>query len=311
MEENLTTSDIKVSMPLYEIRISVTGACNHDCFYCGPFSDGKHDNGYANFGLDQVEGISGLAKENNLHVRLTGGEPSMRTDLLDIVKLLSHNGIDDIGLTTNCSNVDGRDISNLADAGLGALHIHVPSLNRSVFEDTIRKKVRRELINIIETSEYCKRNNVRVEFNTPVTRVNLDSLPELMSFCYDRKINLKLIEEVNMKKDQINETEITELMENWLSERGSMPMSEKIEKVYGSVYNFDDFFFRIAPATPDLVDHLQGKERKILLDGRYWIGGRNGNYLFTPSYFLKPMEGDIGDLKRDFNHSLGLYNEKK
>jgi molybdenum cofactor biosynthesis enzyme MoaA len=75
---------IEISMPLYEIRLSLTGRCNHQCIYCGPFSDGKADNGYKDLSLNQVREIAPLLKDKKLHVQLTGGEPTLRKDLTKI-----------------------------------------------------------------------------------------------------------------------------------------------------------------------------------------------------------------------------------
>ena len=49
---------IEFTMPLYEIRMSLTGICNHDCVYCGPFSDGKKDNGYKELSLNQIKQLT-------------------------------------------------------------------------------------------------------------------------------------------------------------------------------------------------------------------------------------------------------------
>ena len=52
LSENI--KDYHVSTPFYEIRLSVTGACNQNCIYCGPFVDGKHTRGYGSISLEQV-----------------------------------------------------------------------------------------------------------------------------------------------------------------------------------------------------------------------------------------------------------------
>src|SRR3989344_9254461 len=128
-------------MPLHEVRLSVTGGCNHDCFYCGPFSDGKHSDSkdFRKLTLNQIEEIGSLLDQKNLHIQITGGEPSLRKDLEQIVEILRKKGNSDIGLTTNCSYMSGDILSNLVKRGLKDIHIHVPSFDRGVFERTIRR----------------------------------------------------------------------------------------------------------------------------------------------------------------------------
>ena len=137
---------VEISMPFYEVRLSVTGECNHKCKYCGSFSDGKAINGYRNLSLDQVSDLTLLLKNKGLHVQLTGGEPTLRKDLDQIIRILSKGGVKDIGLTTNGSILSPEYAQRLFDAGISDIHIHVPSLDCNVFERTTRNK-RKNVIN--------------------------------------------------------------------------------------------------------------------------------------------------------------------
>ncbi|MEI6732248.1 MAG: radical SAM protein [archaeon] len=307
---NLKSSDVEVSMNLYEFRLSLTGACNHDCIYCGPFSDGKYVQGYGNLSPHQLDEITLLMKKHPLHVQLTGGEPSLRKDLELIVKNLTENGIGNIGMTTNCSKLNEKRALELYLAGLKDIHIHVPSLDEGVYSATVRRPSGQVISNIIAVAALAKEAGVRVEFNTPVTKVNLQTLPDLMDFCYGRKINLKLIEEVNVNEDQIRFDDIKRLIGGWLDTKGISNLSTSLPQRYGSIYNFsDELFFRIAPATPGLAAHLRGEKLKPFFDGRFWIGGSKGDYMFTPSCFINPLSGDYSDLERNLNTTINIYSE--
>ncbi|MBU1136407.1 MAG: radical SAM protein [Nanoarchaeota archaeon] len=300
---------IEVSMPLYEARLSLTGRCNHQCIYCGPFSDGKADKGYKDLSLDQIRDIASLLKDKGLHIQLTGGEPTLRKDLAEIVEILSNNGITDIGLTTNGSMISPEYAQRLLGAGISDFHIHVPSLNYDVFRKTTKDKRQKVVDVIIQTALYLKREGEGVEFNTPITQLNLPTVPQLIDFCYSNEINLKLIEEVNLANEQVTEGQIIQTFEDWFKNRGLELDETKINKRYGRIYDLGNFSFRVAPATKGLVDFLNKKNEAILYDGRYWIGGKDNRFVFTPSYFLKTKTGSFKGLERNLNETIQIYND--
>lgn len=307
--------DYHASMPFYEIRLSVTGACNQNCVYCGPFVDGKHNRGYGIITLDQirllVDELKDIINEQKIHVQITGGEPTLRYDLVKIFALLNEE-IRDIGMTTNGSKINLKLVKELTDYGLSDLHVHLPSLNKDVFQKTTRAAFDENHIqNVLDSALYIKKIGKRVEFNTPVTHINLPTLTELLDFCYKNKINLKLIEELKLdSSSHINSTAIKEILSDWIRENGTPTMETKIRNRYGIIYQFeDDFFFRIAHVDEEFKKSLTGASKKILLDGRYWVGGNNNQFLFTPSYSLPPTKGTIKNLKEQIKTISQIYKE--
>lgn len=318
MEKNMiskSAKDYHASMPFYEIRLSVTGACNQNCVYCGPFADGKHNRGYGFITLDQarllVDELKDIINEQKIHVQITGGEPTLRYDLIKIFALLNEK-IRDIGMTTNGSRINLKLVKELVDNGLSDLHVHLSSLNKDVFQKTTRAVFDENRIqNILDAAMYIKEMGKRVEFNTPVTHINLLTLIELLDFCYKNKINLKLIEELKLDdSSHISSTTIKEMLSDWISKNKIPTMETKIKNRYGVIYQFDDdFFFRIAHVDEEFKKSLTGVSKKILLDGRYWVGGKDNQFLFTPSYSLPPTKGTIQDLREQIEATSRIYKE--
>lgn len=77
----------------YYLRLSITDVCNFRCTYCLP--DGYKPNGHANksfLSLDEIRRVSrAFAELGTEKVRLTGGEPSLRRDFVDIISAVREN----------------------------------------------------------------------------------------------------------------------------------------------------------------------------------------------------------------------------
>jgi cyclic pyranopterin phosphate synthase len=298
-----------VRMPLYEIRLSVDGRCNYNCIYCGPFADGKKALGYGTMSLEQIDKVSGLIKKNNLHVQITGGEPSVREDLDEIVLALSSKGVEDIGISTNGSNIDKEYLMKMVSCGLNEIHFHIPTLNQEAYEKVVGNT--KKVDEIINLSLFSK-ERINVEYNTPITSLNIPTITDLLDFCWDNEINIKLIEEVSLSKDRIKEPEIEGVLDNWFNSRNISFKKTLREKKYGKIYETGrGVRFRIAPVTPNLIEHIKGKPQDILLDGRFWIGGKDREFIYTSSYFLNPSKGTFEDLEKELNNTLLIYNNIK
>ncbi|MDM8519373.1 GTP 3',8-cyclase MoaA [Anaerolineales bacterium HSG6] len=112
------------------LRISLTDRCNLRCVYCMPLHDLQFVPTSELLSLTELENIGQAAVEVGFNkIRLTGGEPTLRHDLVDIVRTLSHiDGITEVTMTTNGYRLP-RIADDLIDAGMRRLNIHVDSLD--------------------------------------------------------------------------------------------------------------------------------------------------------------------------------------
>ena len=128
----------RLNRPLHDLRISVTDRCNFRCTYCMPREVYGRD--YEFLPREQLltfEEIVRLAQVfvglGVSKVRLTGGEPLLRRDLPDLVRMLANvPGIEDLTLTTNGSLL-ARHAAALADAGLDRISVSLDSLDDTTF----------------------------------------------------------------------------------------------------------------------------------------------------------------------------------
>src|SRR3989442_10652713 len=123
--------------PLHDLRISVTDRCNFRCVYCMPKE--VFGKGYQFLPRDQILSFEEIERLVRIFValgvekvRLTGGEPTLRRDLVVLVAKLAAIGDLDLTLTTNGSLLAEK-ARGLKDAGLKRVTVSLDSLDDAVF----------------------------------------------------------------------------------------------------------------------------------------------------------------------------------
>jgi len=118
------------------IRLSITDVCNFKCGYCLPngYQKDKSDN-RTFLTYEEIGRLAkGLSELGVCKIRLTGGEPTVRKDFFDIVKIIkSNSGIKKTVITTNGYRLD-QIASQIVDSGLDGINIRIDSLNRETFK---------------------------------------------------------------------------------------------------------------------------------------------------------------------------------
>jgi len=113
------------------LRISLTDHCNLRCVYCMPLNGAAYAPLEGLLTAAEIERVAHAAASVGFRkIRLTGGEPTLRQDLVDIVaRIASVPGIQDVALTTNGILLP-RLAPALKAAGLSRVNVHVDSLDR-------------------------------------------------------------------------------------------------------------------------------------------------------------------------------------
>ncbi len=126
-----------------DLRISLTDRCSLRCTYCMPEQGNEW---LARSGLmtaDEIVRVAGIAAASGITTfRLTGGEPLLRTDVVDIVRRLAAisgpQGPVEIAMTTNGIRLADM-LPDLAAAGLDRLNISIDTLDRERFRELTRR----------------------------------------------------------------------------------------------------------------------------------------------------------------------------
>jgi cyclic pyranopterin phosphate synthase len=128
----------RLARPMHDLRISVTDRCNFRCTYCMPAEVFGRD--FAFLPRQQILSYEEITRLARLFVdlgveklRITGGEPTVRRDLPDLVRQLSAiPGAIDLAVTTNGSTLR-RFAEPLAEAGLRRITVSLDSLDDDTF----------------------------------------------------------------------------------------------------------------------------------------------------------------------------------
>jgi cyclic pyranopterin phosphate synthase len=117
-----------------KLRISVTDRCNMRCTYCMPYNNTtwfEQDN-LLNF--NQIVRIATIFANQGIDkIKLTGGEPTIRPNIENLVKSLSNiDGIKSISMTTNGLLLKGK-VNQLKESGLQSVNISLDTFDRKRF----------------------------------------------------------------------------------------------------------------------------------------------------------------------------------
>ena len=171
--------------PVRGLRISITSSCDLNCFFCHGEGSDAGSNKIMTPG--EIERIVRVAMSFGIDsVKLTGGEPMMRPDILEIVKRLGKLGLSDLSMTTN-----GFKLANLAEdlRRLGLKRVNIsfhstkPERYARITGLRLEEAERRhgKLIEAIRKAVKIGFNPVKLNV-VVVKGVNDDELDELVSF---------------------------------------------------------------------------------------------------------------------------------
>jgi molybdenum cofactor biosynthesis protein A len=176
------------------LRISLTERCSLRCTYCMPPEGVPLTPTPELLTADEVVRVTRLFVQHGVtKVRLTGGEPLVRPDVLDIAHRIGHlPGVSTLAMTTNAL-VLRRNLPALRDAGLTALNISLDTLVAPKFELITRRKGHRAVLDGLAAAVELGIPSVKV--NCVVTKgVNDDELADFCELTRRSPIDVRFIE---------------------------------------------------------------------------------------------------------------------
>lgn len=126
--------------PLTYLRLAVTDRCNLRCFYCMPENGINYLPKKELLTFEEIYRIVGLLAGMGISkVRLTGGEPFVRTDLMDMIRQLAKvPGVDELHITTN-GLLTAPHIPELKSLGIKSVNLSLDTLEAGRFKEITRR----------------------------------------------------------------------------------------------------------------------------------------------------------------------------
>lgn len=171
------------------LRISVTDRCNLRCCYCMP--EGVQDVGMKNIlTFEEIWEIVRTGVSLGItHIRITGGEPLVRKDCVDLIRGIREiSGVETITMTTN-GVLLGNYGKQLKEVGVDGVNISLDTLNPEEFYKITGK---RELQEVLAGIRAAKTAGLPVKLNA-VNRKELDPIP-LVRYAQEENLPLRFIE---------------------------------------------------------------------------------------------------------------------
>lgn len=202
------------------LRVSVTDRCNYRCVYCMP-EDGL--NWVPRQELMTFEEIARsvqvMATCGIRKVRLTGGEPTVRSDILSLIRSIAAiDGIEDVAMTTN-----GHTLASLApqlsQAGLSRINVSIDSLQPKRFASLTRGG---NLDRVLSGIQMARASGLTpIKLNVVILRGhNEDELFDFVEFCSEHAsdTHLRFIEYMPFEERRFQSVPSAELRQR-LAER--------------------------------------------------------------------------------------------
>ncbi|GAA3933740.1 GTP 3',8-cyclase MoaA [Hymenobacter algoricola] len=181
--------------PLEYVRLAVTDRCNLRCFYCMPEQGIQYMPKRDLLTYEEMERVVALLATLGVRkVRLTGGEPFVRRDLVPFIgRLAQIPGIDDISLTTNGVLTEPH-IPELVRLGVRTVNLSLDTLDRARFAAITRRD---ELPRVLDTFYALLAAGIKVKINAVVMDgQNTQDLVPLAELTRDLPVEVRFIEEM-------------------------------------------------------------------------------------------------------------------
>jgi cyclic pyranopterin phosphate synthase len=180
------------------LRVSVTDRCDLRCTYCMaeqmsflPKSD--------LLSFEELDRLcSAFIAKGVRKLRLTGGEPLVRKDVMALIESLSRKlglGLEELTLTTNGTQL-AKHAGRLADLGVRRINVSLDTLDRATFARIARRDL---LPAVLEGIDAADRAGLQVKINTvALAKDNAGEIPALIQWAHRRGFDMTLIETMPM-----------------------------------------------------------------------------------------------------------------
>jgi len=171
------------------LRVSVTQRCDLACFFC--HKEGEHDPGKEMTAGEIGRIVEVAAGLGVTKVKVTGGEPLMRDDIVEVIRLIAPH-VSEVSMTTNALLLPGKAVA-LRDAGLKRVNISLHSLKRESVERIAGVDCLDGVMAGIRAADEAGLKPIKLNF-VVMKGLNSDEIPVMLRLSAETGAILQLIE---------------------------------------------------------------------------------------------------------------------
>ena len=189
------------------LRVSVTDRCDFRCVYCMA-EDMIFLPRQSVLSLEELDRLASTFVTRGVRkLRLTGGEPLVRRNIMSLIESLSRHlgkGLDELTLTTNGSQL-ARYADALTDCGVARINVSLDTLDPAKFRAITRFG---DLASVLRGIDAADRAGIKIKINTVALRdINEDEIADLIRWSHGRGFDLTLIETMPMGEIDADRTD--------------------------------------------------------------------------------------------------------
>ena len=290
------------------LRLSVTDRCDFRCVYCMSEDPCFLDREQV-LSLEELAWIGQAFTELGVKkIRLTGGEPLVRTDCDQLVKLLGQlPGLKELSMTTNGSRLS-KFAEKMHDAGLSRLNISLDTLNPELFTQLTRNGNLQRVIQGIDAAKTAGFN--RIKINAVILRGQNDhEVLDLIEFCRERELDIAFIEEMPLgiiderkKSRHCSSDEVKAI----ISQRYPLSVSDKRTGGPARYYTMPGSKIHVGFISPHSNNFCHECNRvRVTVEGRLLLCLGNENSVDLKA-IVREYPGDIERLKQTILDAIKL-----
>ena len=215
MNSSLIDMKDKYNREIDYLRISLTDKCNLRCIYCMEENENIFFSEEDKLTKDEIcKVVKVFSKLGIKKIRLTGGEPLVRKDIIDLVQGINNiDGIEEIYMTTNGILLEDK-VEILKNAGLKGVNISLDSLKPEMFNKLTRLG---DLQKVLSSIDKCLENKIKVKLNAVMIKgMNEDEILDFVNLTLEKNIDVRFIElmpiGVGSKYKGVSNNEIREII---------------------------------------------------------------------------------------------------
>lgn len=201
MADNILTNQRRIMLidnhnrKINYLRLAVTDRCNLRCNYCMPSEGIDFAKNDKLFTIEELVKLSEIVVSQGIDkIRITGGEPFVRKDLMVLLRRLAVlDGLDDISITTNATLI-GPYITELKELGITNINVSLDAITKETFNKITRRDtydtVYSNLIKLISEGF-----NVRINF-IALDGQNTEDIIPILELMKHYNVSIRFLEEM-------------------------------------------------------------------------------------------------------------------